>query len=123
MPHTNIVVRQLSRPAVRFQLLNFRDPSDRAAPIDVTGYLFKLMVKNSLDLEDSRAFFDLSATIVTASKGLVQFQLTIAHTGLPEGIYPGEIRWYSDGVATNPPTDAVRVNFTVQPPVDNVVAP
>lgn len=123
MPHTNIVVRQLSRPAVRFQLLNFRDPSDRTTPIDVTGYLFKLMVKNTLDLEDARAFFDLSATIVTATLGLVQFQLSIAHTGLPVKTYPGEIRWYSDGVATNPPTDAVPINFIVQAPVDNVVAP
>lgn len=117
----NIRVRQNTRPQQFFQLKDFRNPSDPNALIDITAYSFRLMVKRDLADADAQAFFDLAGVIAVALDGSVRFDLTAEHTAMPVGRYPGEIRWWSDAVETNPPTDAVRFSYIVEDPVDKIV--
>jgi hypothetical protein len=116
-----ITVRYNSTPTITRILKDARNEIDEDAALDITGYTIKLIVKQSLDLADSRAWFDLSASIVTAASGTYKFELTPAHTCLPEGTWYGEIRWWS-GDATYPPDDAIQVDFVVEGPVDKAGA-
>lgn len=111
-----IEVSELTAPVIVKQLLKFRDGSQATQPEDIGGYTLKLIVKNSLDLPDSRAFFELEAGIVDSASGKYSFTLTLEHTSMPAGTYPGEIRIWN-GPDTAPPLDAISVDFTVLPAV------
>jgi len=114
-----IRVREMSRVVLR-KVIPSRDDSDGTPP-NITGYAIKLIVKQDLELADSRAYFDLAGVIVDAANGEYTLTLTLEHTNLAPGTYPGEIRWWSDGVTTNPPTDSVAVDYVVERAVDSVV--
>ena len=121
MADIQISVRQNTRPIITRVLRDFRNESNPVAVVNITGYALKLSVKREITDSDSDAVFDLSASIVTAASGTYRFTLTPEHTFLPAGTYPGEIRWWTDGTATNPPHDALSVDFIIQTAVDQVV--
>jgi hypothetical protein len=114
-------VRQNTRPTITRVMRDFRNESNPNAVVNITGYALKLSVKRAITDADSDAVFDLSASIVTAASGTYRFTLTPEHTFLPTGVYPGEIRWWTDGTTTNPPHDALSVDFEIQTSVDQVV--
>jgi hypothetical protein len=114
-------VREKSRPRIFFQLFP-RDPRLSAVPIDVTGFALRFIVKRDLEDSDANALFDTLATIDgLATSGTFRVDLTLEHTGLVPGRYPGEIRWWDDGVQTKPPTDAETVSYVVDEAVDKIV--
>jgi len=114
-------VRQNTRPTITRVMRDFRNESNPGAVVNITGYALKLSVKREITDADTDAIFDLSASIVTAASGTYRFTLTPEHTFLPAGVYPGEIRWWTDGTTTNPPHDALSVDFEIQASVDQVV--
>lgn len=116
-----IPVRQNSRPILKRILRDLRNQNDPTKALDITGYAIKFIVKPNVDVADSRAFFDLSATLSTPLIGEYTLTLLEAHTALAPGIYPGEIRWWSGGVTTQPPDDAIAINYTVERAIDQVV--
>ncbi len=116
-----ITVRENSRPFLTFEMVDFRNEVDPTLAVDITGWAFRLVVKNDIDDPDAQALVDLAGVIVSAPAGTFSFTLTTAHTSLAPGTYVGEIRWWEDGVTTNPPHDAWRVSYTVQKAVDNTV--
>lgn len=107
-----IEVSELTAPVITRQLLKFRDGTQETQPEDIGGYTLKLIVKNSLDLSDARAFFELDAVIVDSAQGTYSFTMTLAHTSMPAGTYPSEIRIWN-GPTSNPPLDAIPVDYTV----------
>ena len=121
MADIRLSVRQNTRPTITRVMRDFRNESNPNAVVNITGYALKLSVKRAITDADSDAVFDLSASIVTAASGTYRFTLTPEHTFLPAGVYPGEIRWWTDGTTTNPPHDALSVDFEIQASVDQVV--
>jgi len=105
------VVRN-TRPAEIRIIKNTRDESQKDAPLDITGYTIKLMVKNALGDADDEAIFDLEATIVDGPAGKFQLQFTTEHTCLARATYPADLRLWS-GTQTGPPDDAIPVGFVV----------
>lgn len=123
MATKRIVVRQnTTATLLTFKLTTFRNEASPKTVVDITGYAFYLIVKPDADLADSRAFFDLAGSIVTAAEGTFRFTLTSAHTCLAPGTWPGEIRWFSGGAPATgtPPTDAWSVDYVVEQAIDNV---
>lgn len=114
---STITVRYNSSPVITRILRDERNEVDSDAAVNITGYTIKLIVKQSAELADTRAWFDLAASIVTAADGSYRFTLTPAHTGIPAGSWPGEIRWWS-GSTDNPPNDAQQISFVVEDPAD-----
>lgn len=112
-----ITVRYNSSPTITRILKDERNEIDDDAAVNITGYTFKLIVKQDRNLPDARAWFDLAGSIVVAGDGTYKFELTEQHTCLPVGTWPGEIRWWS-GSSSYPPTDAVQINFVIEDVVD-----
>ncbi len=111
-----LVVRQNSRPGLfTFQLTDLRNEIDSADPLDITGFVFKLIIKKDVNDADSSALFDLTGAIIDALQGVFSFTLTSEHTTHPAAVYIGEIRWWSSATATaEPPIDAFTVDYVVQ---------
>ena len=116
-----IAVRQNSRPTLKRVLRDFRNQDDPGAPVDITGYVIKFIVKPDVDVPDAQAFFDLPGVITTAVQGKFTLTLLEAHTALAPGNYPGEIRWWAGGITTVPPTDAIAIDYIVERAIDQVV--
>ncbi len=110
----------MTTPVEKKILKDHRNEADPEAPLDITGYTIKLIVKNSVDDVDSRVLFELSATLVTPTSGVYSFTFTTKHTSLAPGVYPGELRWWT-GVTTVAATDAIPVDFEILSPIDTVV--
>jgi hypothetical protein len=117
MASETITVRYNSSPVITRILRDSRNEVDPDAAVNITGYTIKLIVKQSAELADSRAWFDLAASIVTAADGSYRFTMTPEHTSIPAGSWPGEIRWWS-GSTDNPPTDATQILFVVEESLD-----
>ena len=114
-----ITVRQNSRPTITRVLRDFRNEDDPTARVNIAAYAFQFIVKKNVGDPDSRALFDLAATILGGgTDGRYQFALTMAHTGFAPGRYVGEIRWWTDGDMTKPPSDAVSVDYAVEAAID-----
>ena len=111
----NIILVELTQPVVtRVLRQNARDASASSDPEDITGFVFKLTVKRSLDDPDSAALFTLDATIASAADGAYKFTFTLVHTSIPPDVYFGEIRYWKTGIATTaPPTDKIPIDFTI----------
>lgn len=110
-----ITVRRNSRPVITRVLYDFRNEEDPEAVVDITDYVFKLIVKPFADSTDAQAFFDLQASTVTAANGTYRFTLTPEHTCMRPGTYPAEIRWWSSAVAAGvPPLDSISIDFVVE---------
>lgn len=112
-----IVVREGSDPGdVTFVLRDFRSEDGPNERVDITGYVFKLIVKRDLADKDADAFFDLTGAIVTALDGIFKFVLTREHTSFTPATYPAEIRWWKGGApaTAEPPTDSFSVDYTVE---------
>lgn len=112
MAKESIRVVRMTTPVVIRILKKFRDERSATVAQDITGYTIKLIVKNSIEDLDARALFDLSASLVTAAAGVYSLTFTTAHTCLPAGTYPGQIRWWSGGT-TVAPNDSIDVDFVV----------
>lgn len=112
MAKESIRVIRMTQPVETRILKKFRDERSSTVGEDITGYTIKLIVKNALSDDDARALFDLAATIVTAGSGVYKLTFTTAHTCLPAGTYPGQIRWWTGG-ATVAPNDSHDVDFVV----------
>jgi hypothetical protein len=106
-------------PVITRVLLDVRNEDDPNAAVDITGYDFRFIVKQDMDLPDSEAWFDLAGAIVTAASGIYSFTLTVAHTCQAPGTWPGEIRWWATGYAAGkPPTDRVAIDYEIVDVVD-----
>ena len=116
-----ISVRQNSRPIIKRILRDFRNQGGPTAALDITGFAIRFIVKPNVDVPDAQAFFDLAATLSDPTAGEYTLTLLEAHTALAPNSYPGEIRWWSGGVTTVPPTDAIQVNYVVQRAIDQVI--
>jgi hypothetical protein len=112
MPSEAIEVVRMTKPEIIRILYKTRDESNPKTPFNIYGYTIKLIVKNKLSDIDARALFDLAATIVTDSAGTYKFTLTTAHTCLPAGTYPGQLRWWS-GSSAVAPDDSIDISFIV----------
>lgn len=121
MAETISVVENTRPKERRILRQDVRDQSAGSERVDITGYVFKLIVKSNVDLPDSRAFFDLAATLFDAVNGVYDFDFTIAHTGLAPRSYPGEIRYWDDGDETKQPTDRILINYVVEGAVQSVL--
>lgn len=120
MADKTIKVREDSAPGDQiFKLTTFRNEDDPAGVVDITNYVFKLIVKRNFNDPDVEALFDdLTGSIVTALSGIFKFVLTGAHTVLVPATYPGEIRWWASAPGTEePPLDAWAVDYIVEPKV------
>lgn len=116
MPSATIEVHEGTEPGDQiFVMRSFRNAESPSTVVDITGYVFKLIVKREYDDLDSAALFDLTGAIVTAANGTYKFTLTSAHTAMPAGDYIGQIRWWSGGApgTEEQPTDAISVRYTV----------
>lgn len=118
MANESIRVVRMTAPVQTRILKTSRDERTPTGAEDITGYTIKLIVKNSLEDADARALFDLAATLVTATAGVYKFTFTTAHTCLPAGTYPGQIRWWTSG-STVAPADSIDVDFVVVDAVRN----
>lgn len=117
---TTIRVREKSRPTIYFKVPN-RDPRSND-PVNITGWTARFIVKQSLELDDARAYFDDSMSIASpATDGVFSLALTLKHTAMPAGTYQGEIRWWNSASQTPPPLDAERITFIIEEAVDKVV--
>ena len=110
-----LVFRENSIPGdVTFALKDRRNEDDPRAVVDITGYVFKLIVKRNLEDADADAFFDLTGSIVSATDGTFKFVLTAAHTSFPPENYVGEIRWWTSAPGTEePPLDSFSVSYSI----------
>ena len=116
-----ITVRRNTRPTLVRTLLDIRNQAAPGTVVDITGYAIKFIAKPDLDVVDSRAFFDLSATLSDPTNGEYKLDLVEEHTALAPGTYPAEIRWWVNGVTTEPPDDSIKVDFVVESEVNLVV--
>lgn len=115
MADKSITVRENSEPGDQtFVLEDRRNEDDPRGVINITGYVFKLIVKRAFDDKDSEAFFDLTGSIVSAAKGVFKFVLAREHTFMAPETYPAEIRWWTSAPATGQlPVDSFSVDYTV----------
>ena len=113
MADKTITVRENTSFTLTLQLRTFRNESAPTAIQNIAGYAFRLVVKRDRDDADAIALVNLAGAIVTAASGTFSFTLTPAHTALASGTYPGEIRWWSSGTVTDPPTDAWTADYVV----------
>jgi len=116
-----ITVRYNSRPVITRIMKDERNEIDPDAAVDINGWTIKLIVKQDRNLPDARAWFDLSASLISVTDGTYKFELTEEHTCLPPGTWPGEIRWWK-ALSYVPPDDAIQVNFVVEDVVDGAGA-
>lgn len=82
-----------------FATRKFEKLDEYGDPVNLTGYIIKLIVKpfrGNEDgmLPDSRAWLNYAATLITAASGTYKFALTPAETCLPPGTYPAEVRFW-----------------------------
>lgn len=114
MADKTIIVQQRIKTEVTYQLTTFRNEYDPFAVVDITGYTFKMLVKRDRADADSLAWIDITGSIVDAASGLFKFELAAPQTALPEGNWPGIIRWWS-GSTGLPPNDAWSLDYVVEP--------
>lgn len=104
-PPAIISVVQGSKPVLSYRLSTFRDENAPSGIVDITGYVFELIVRT---VEAGEEVFRLTGEIVSASSGTFKFNLTPEHTFLTPDDYEAELRWF---VPPDAPTTA---------PVDNL---
>jgi len=119
MSDETIKVRYNSAPTIKRVMKDARNEADPEAVLDISAYDIKLIVKQDVELPDSRAWFDVDASVTDGLNGEYEFALTAAQTCNCPGTWPGEIRWWAAGyVAGTPPTDAISVDFVIDDVVD-----
>lgn len=95
--------------------LNYRLVDAFGDTVDITGDAFYLTVKRAITDADALAWVNFAGVIVTAAEGKFKFDLTPAHTALPPGDWPAELRWWSSGTITEPPEWRRAVTYRVTP--------
>jgi hypothetical protein len=117
----SITVRENSAPARRYTFTN-ADAGVEQNPdtaVNITGYVFKLAVKNNEDDPDAEMVFDLTAALIDAVNGVLEFAFTADHTLLAPGGYPAELRWWTAAPAAGQnPKDGKRIPYTIERAID-----
>jgi hypothetical protein len=127
MADRTITVRRVTTPTRTFILTNadLGSENDPEGAVDITNYVFKLLVKYDStpgEFTDAQAAVDATGAIVTAASGIFKFDLSVHHTNLPPGTWPGEIRfWTSSPASGEPPDGVLTVDYVVEEAIDSVV--
>lgn len=87
MAYFDLIVK---RGATFKKLFYFQDADH--LPIDITGNTYVLTVKKYLYLDDTDAQVQRSATVVDGSGGIIQVEMTVEETAMPEGKYYYDVR-------------------------------
>ena len=94
----SVVVRRFQAAEMEFILLG-----PDGSPVNLTGMTLKFAAKRLVTDPDSLAYFDVTATLVSATTGRYKITLTRSQTVMPPGSYPAELRYWKSGTA--PPAD------------------
>lgn len=112
-PPSLIGVVHEARPVLQFGLVDFRDDTDPSGIVDITDYVFELVVRSA---STGVEVFRLDGSIVSETLGLFKFELGVEHTTLAPGDYDAELRWWDDpDPVRGAPLDAVALTYRVTP--------